>query len=56
MITTKYFDNFNKENPLSEYPRPQFVRDSYKSLNGRWEFEISKEDIFPTAYSKIILC
>ena len=24
--------------PRSEYPRPQFVRDSWKSLNGEWEF------------------
>ena len=25
--------------PRSEYPRPQFVRDSYINLNGEWEFE-----------------
>ena len=25
--------------PRSEYPRPQFVRDSYLCLNGEWEFE-----------------
>lgn len=25
--------------PLSEYPRPQMVRDSYISLNGAWDFE-----------------
>ncbi|HLU21298.1 MAG TPA: glycoside hydrolase family 2 TIM barrel-domain containing protein [Bacillaceae bacterium] len=23
-----------------EYPRPQFVRDDWKNLNGKWEFEI----------------
>src|SRR5690606_17983353 len=24
--------------PRSEYPRPQFVRDQWESLNGEWEF------------------
>lgn len=27
---------------LSEYPRPQLVRDSYFSLNGEWEYAIRK--------------
>lgn len=26
--------------PRQEYPRPQFVRESYENLNGIWEFEI----------------
>ena len=26
--------------PRSEYPRPQFVRDSWQCLNGSWDFEI----------------
>ncbi|GAC1346301.1 MAG: glycoside hydrolase family 2 [Ktedonobacteraceae bacterium] len=25
--------------PKPEYPRPQFVRDRWKNLNGRWQFE-----------------
>ncbi|MBQ7102253.1 MAG: beta-galactosidase, partial [Clostridia bacterium] len=25
--------------PRSEYPRPQFVRESYINLNGEWDFE-----------------
>ena len=28
--------------PRSEYPRPQFVRDSFINLNGTWDFEIDK--------------
>lgn len=30
--------------PLSEYPRPQFERDSYICLNGRWEYAIVSRD------------
>lgn len=26
--------------PRSEYPRPQFVRESFINLNGEWEFEV----------------
>ena len=26
--------------PLSEYPRPQFQRDSYVTLNGKWQYAI----------------
>jgi beta-galactosidase/beta-glucuronidase len=30
--------------PRPEHPRPQFVRDEWESLNGRWEFEIDQGD------------
>jgi len=40
-LTTKY--NVG-QTPLSEYPRPQFRRDSYLCLNGEWEFQKRKED------------
>ena len=29
MLLTKWGKRLDKNNPLSEYPRPQFVRDSY---------------------------
>ena len=32
--------NKNINIPLSEYPRPQLVRDSYLSLNGYWSYRI----------------
>ena len=30
--------------PRSEYPRPQFVRDEWRCLNGEWQFEIDPGD------------
>lgn len=30
---------------LSQYPRPQMVRDSYFSLNGEWDYKIIKGDL-----------
>lgn len=30
--------------PRSEYPRPQFVREQWLCLNGKWEFEIDSSD------------
>ena len=54
MLLTKYVENFNKEAPLQEYPRPQLVRDSYINLNGRWDFKISKSEEFPKSYDEVI--
>ncbi|MFF0226767.1 glycoside hydrolase family 2 protein [Streptomyces sp. NPDC004629] len=30
--------------PRPEYPRPQFVRESWLNLNGEWQFEIDRSD------------
>ncbi len=36
----------NKRIPRGEYPRPQFVRDCWMSLNGEWEFKaLTIEDV-----------
>ena len=41
--------------PLNDYPRPQFYRDSYKSLNGYWEYKISKNPEIPDNFDGKIL-
>ncbi len=41
--------------PLGEYPRPQMRRESYYSLNGTWEFEITKTPEPPQRFSQTIL-
>lgn len=33
----------DKRIPRGEYPRPQFVRDCWMSLNGEWEFSFEKD-------------
>ena len=41
--------------PLSEYPRPQLVRDSYICLNGKWEYAIRNKKEIPTSFDGQIL-
>ncbi|MBQ7372957.1 MAG: glycoside hydrolase family 2 [Clostridia bacterium] len=36
----------NSNIPLEEYPRPQFKRDSYLCLNGKWNYAIRKDENF----------
>ena len=44
-----------KNQPLSEYPRPQFKRDSYICLNGYWEYAIRKNENIPDVFDEQIL-
>ena len=41
-LYTAETSNINLDNPLNEYPFPQFKRDSYFSLNGKWKYKITK--------------
>ena len=41
--------------PLSEYPRPQFKRDSYICLNGYWEYAIRTIESIPDVFDGRIL-
>ena len=45
-LTTPYSEKMNKSLPWSVYPRPQFVRDSYFSLCGEWDFSTSGTEDF----------
>ncbi|MBR1531714.1 MAG: glycoside hydrolase family 2, partial [Eubacterium sp.] len=46
MLLTKWGKELDKSCPLSEYPRPQFVRESYISLNGEWELSFFEKGTF----------
>ncbi|MBR0154426.1 MAG: glycoside hydrolase family 2 [Lachnospiraceae bacterium] len=41
--------------PWQDYPRPQLVRDSYRNLNGTWEFGVTAEDRMPEKLAETIL-
>ena len=47
-ILTTPFEKDLTDMPLSEYPRPQLVRDSYLCLNGKWDLliETGKEKLY----------
>ena len=47
------FEEDLKGSPWQEYPRPQFKRDSYFSLNGKWDLKILRKN--KTVYSGKIL-
>lgn len=42
-------------NPLPEYPRPQFVRDSFLNLNGLWQYAFTTSKDFPLGFDGEIL-
>ena len=41
--------------PLSQYPNPQFQRDSYLCLNGEWDYKITKREGIPSSWDGKIL-
>lgn len=44
------------DTPLAEYPRPQFKRDSYMTLNGKWDYAIyRKSENFGGYQGKILV-
>lgn len=53
-LTTPFEKNI-EDIPWSEYPRPQFRRDSYLTLNGTWEYAIAKNKEIPSTFDQTIL-
>ena len=43
-LTTPYAEKMDKAAPWSVYPRPQLKRDSFLSLNGEWNFKLTRGD------------
>ncbi len=43
------------EIPLDEYPRPQMLRNSWKNLNGKWNYIVNKEKNIPDIFNNKIL-
>jgi Concanavalin A-like lectin/glucanases superfamily/PA14 domain/Glycosyl hydrolases family 2, sugar binding domain/Glycosyl hydrolases family 2/Glycosyl hydrolases family 2, TIM barrel domain len=47
LIMSRWADDVNPSRPHPEYPRPQMVRDDWRSLNGRWQFAGAQEGEAP---------
>ena len=57
-LYTTWGENIDPANLLKEYPRPQFVRDSYINLNGYWEYlfaPVNSRDEIPSVMEGNIL-
>ncbi|MEU3116823.1 sugar-binding domain-containing protein [Micromonospora chalcea] len=54
-LLTPWGSTLDPERVLPEYPRPQFARDSYLNLNGRWEYAITGSATEPERYDGEIL-
>ena len=49
-LSTIFGEALDKSNILSEYPRPQMVRQSWISLNGTWDYAITNSHKAPAGY------
>lgn len=54
-LYTKWGDEIDKEQVLTEYPRPQLKRDNFKVLNGYWDYLITKDKEKPVDFDGKIL-
>lgn len=50
MLLTKWGEDLYHLSPLQEYPRPQFVRDSYLNLNGAWKVDFCDSEAIPNDF------
>ena len=44
---TQWGEDLDPADVLSEYPRPQMMRDRWANLNGLWEYAITTHDAAP---------
>ncbi len=55
-IKSVFYDKVDKKMPLNEYPRPQFQRDFWVSLNGEFDYAVTDDKVtFPDRYQGKIL-
>ena len=55
-LTTEWSMEVNPDHPRQEYPRPTMVRKDWKSLNGRWYFELTgKDEGIPAHFKREII-
>lgn len=54
-LATHWAEDVSPEFAWPEYPRPAMVRDSWMSLNGLWEFAITKSPDMPDVLKRQIL-
>jgi len=54
-LSTVWGEKLDESKVLTEYPRPQLIRDSYLCLNGEWDFAITKSKKLPDRYDSKIL-
>lgn len=52
---TTWGENIDPSNVLSEYPRPQLVRNSYQNLNGIWDYAVTETEAAPDVFGHQIL-
>ncbi len=53
-LNTVFEENADINTPFAGYPRPSLVRDSFFSLNGKWEFTTAGDVTVPKAYGEEI--
>ena len=44
-LMTRWAKDVDPANPLPEYPRPQFQREAWQSLNGLWDYAITDRSV-----------
>lgn len=54
-LFTKWGEELDRQCPLSEYPRPQLVREHWQCLNGVWQFHIADGEDIPCQFESEIL-